>query len=80
MDNFLASDSKKNYSPVEKFNQEMLRFCRANGILVLETSRVTRFIKRNDGLHFGYGGDMAKVQILMNYLKNVFFEHCEISN
>ena len=75
VDNFLPSDCKKNYSPIEKFNQEMSRFCRANNIPILETSSVTRFIKSNDGLHFGYGGNMAKVQILMNYLKN-FFEVC----
>lgn len=72
VDNFLASDSKKNYSPVEAFNEEMARFCGTRDIPVLETSRVTRFIKSNDGLHFGYGGNMAKVQILMNYLKNLF--------
>ena len=76
VDNFLVSDCEKNYSPVEKFNQEMLRYCSARDIPVLETSRVTRFIKSNDGLHFGYGGNMAKVQILLNYLKNVF-ELCE---
>ena len=76
VDNFLVSDCEKNYLPVEKFNQEMSRYCSARDIPVLETSRVTRFIKSKAGLHFGYGGNMAKVQILVNYLKNVF-ELCE---
>lgn len=78
VDNYLVSDTQKNYSPVEKFNQEMSLFCSAEDIPVLETSRVTRFIKSNDGLHFGYGGNMAKVQILMNYFKS-FFETYEDS-
>lgn len=72
VDNFLTSDSVKNYPPVEKFNKEMSTFCRERNIPVLETSRVTRYIKSNDGQHFGYGGNMAKVQILVNYLKSVF--------
>lgn len=70
VDNFLTSDNVKNYTPVEHFNKEMSEFCRARSIPVLETSTVTRYIKSNDGRHFGYGGNMAKVQILMNYLKN----------
>lgn len=78
VDNYVASDTKKNYSPVEKFNREMSSFCSTRDIPVLETSRVTRFLKSNDGLHFGYGGNMAKVQILMNYLKHRF-ELCEVS-
>ena len=72
VDNFLTSDCVKNYSPVEKFNKEMSQFCRARNIPVLESSRVTRYIKSNDGRHFGYGGNIAKVQILMNYLNSVF--------
>ena len=78
VDNFLTSDSVKNYSPIAKFNEEMSKFCRARSIPVFETSTVTRDIKSNDGQHVGYGGNMAKVQILLNYLKSRF-ETCQSS-
>lgn len=78
VDNFLTSDSVKNYSPIAKFNKEMSKFCRARNIPVFESSMVTRDIKSNDGQHVGYGGNMAKVQILLNYLKN-HFETCQSS-
>lgn len=78
VDNFLTSDCVKNYSPIAKFNEEMSKFCRARNIPVFETSTVTRNIKSNDGQHVGYGGNIAKVQILLNYLKSRF-EICQSS-
>ena len=76
VDNFLTSDCKRIYFPVENFNRKMSTFCRENNIPVFETSRVTRNIKSHDGRHFGLGGNLAKVQILLTYLKSRF-ELCE---
>ena len=78
VDNFLTSDIVKIYSPIAKFNKEMSEFCRARNIPVFETSTLTRDIKSNDGQHVGYGGNKAKVQILLNYLRSRF-EMCQNS-
>ena len=75
IENFLRSDIHTIFSPWQKYNQEMADYFRKVGIDVLAASQLTKELKSYDFRHFGLGGNMAKVQVLLNYLKTRF-EHC----
>ena len=70
--NYLKSDTERLHAPIITFNAEMTRYCERKSIPVLQASRLTAKIKSYDGRHFGLGGNMAKVQVLLNYLKTRF--------
>lgn len=78
VDNFLRSEIKSLFSSWNKYNDEMAEYFKKVKVDVLQMSRLTKDILSYDFRHFGLGGNMMKVQVLLNYLKT-WFEDCRRS-
>ena len=67
--NYLKSSVDEHERPIKAFNSRMKTFCHQHNIQVLDMTDITDGIQSYDGRHFGFGGNMAKAQLLMNFLK-----------
>ena len=76
IENFLRSDVNELFTVWKRFNVEMGQYMKSKGIVVLDSGQLTRGIKSYDALHFGLGGNMLKVQVLINYLE-AWFKMCK---
>ena len=67
--NNLKSSVDNLEAPIKVFNSKMKSFCHQHNIQVMDITDITDGIQSYDGRHFGFGGNMAKAQLLMNFLK-----------
>lgn len=67
--NYLKSSIRRLERKTNLFNSKMKMFCNQNNISVFDTTAITNGIRSFDGRHYGFGGNMAKAQLLMRFLK-----------
>lgn len=75
VDNFLRSEIQPLFTSWKKFNHEMKEYFRKVQVDVLQTTLLTNSLLSYDFRHFGLGGNMAKLQVLLKYLRN-WFQNC----
>lgn len=62
----------QNNPSIVAFNRVLTEYCRRHNITVLDTFNMTKGVHSFDGTHYGFGVNMKKAQILLNYLREKF--------
>lgn len=62
----------QNNEAIIAYNKIMTSYCSRYNITVLDTFNMTQGVHSFDGTHYGFGVNMKKAQILLNYLREKF--------
>ena len=59
----------QNAEKVFRFNKDMTEFLELHGVAVFDTFNLTLGVNSYDGTHYGFGVNMVKAQLLLNFLE-----------
>ena len=59
----------QNAEKIFRFNQDMREFLELHGVAVFDTFNLTLGVSSYDGTHYGFGVNMMKAQLLLNFLE-----------
>lgn len=62
----------QNNHAIIAYNKQMISYCLQHNITIMDTYNMTLGVHSFDGTHYGFGVNMKKAQILLNYLREKF--------
>ena len=67
--------SSQNHEAVRHFNMAMREYLEPIGVPIFDTFNLTLGVHSYDGTHFGFGVNMVKAQLFLNFLDETFSIH-----